>query len=299
MASGAGPSDDRLLRVNMTTGDTAFEPYPEEWRLLGGRALISRILTAECDPLCEPLSADNVLVIAPGVLSGTAVPTSGRISFGCKSPLTGGIKEANAGGEPGQHLMKLGIRGIVLTGAAGDRDARFGLHITADGVELVRADETKGKWNYELVEGLGQKATPTTSFIVVGPAGEQGLKGASIACTDQGNRYPTRHAARGGVGAVMGTKGLKYISIDPGKLPVRKPADVKGFMGLVKGFSRATLDAPQIFAGGTSAFVGAANALASLPRTTAKVSRATSGRASTARASWRASKNAAARCTTA
>jgi len=265
MAKGADPSEDRLLRVDMTTGEVEFSPYPDDWRLLGGRALISRVLTEECDPMCEPLGADNVLVMAPGVLSGTAVPTSGRISFGCKSPLTGGIKEANAGGEPGQHLMKLGIRGIVVKGQAGDREARFGLHIDTDGAKLVEANETKGKWNYDLVEGLGQNATDTTSFIVVGPAGEQGLKGASIACTDQGNRYPTRHAARGGVGAVMGVKGLKYVSIDPGKLPVRKPADVKGFMGLVKSFSRATLDAPQIFAGGTSAFVGAANALASLP----------------------------------
>jgi aldehyde:ferredoxin oxidoreductase len=96
------PEGDRILRVDMTAQTASFEEFPADWKLLGGRALSAKILMSECDPACDPLGPDNVLVMAPGVLSGTSAPTSGRISMGGKSPLTGGIKEANAGGNPGQ-----------------------------------------------------------------------------------------------------------------------------------------------------------------------------------------------------
>ena len=148
----AGPQGDRLLRVDMTAGEVHLEPFPEAWRLLGGRGLSARILLEQCEPTCDPLGPDNLLVMAPGVLSGTSVPTSGRISFGGKSPLTNGIKEANAGGEPGQHLMKLGVRAIVVAGQAPDAEARFGLEVDAEGARLVRCDEHRGRWNYELCE---------------------------------------------------------------------------------------------------------------------------------------------------
>ena len=72
---------DRLIRVDMTTQTASVEPYPEQWKLLGGRALSARILKEECNPTCEPLESDNVLVLAPGVLSGTSAPTSGRLGF--------------------------------------------------------------------------------------------------------------------------------------------------------------------------------------------------------------------------
>ena len=116
----SGPSGDRLIRVDMTNQTVNIEAFPDEWKLLGGRGLSAKILLAECDPECDPLGPDNLLVIAPGVLAGTAAPTSGRISIGGKSPLTNGIKEANAGGNPGQDLMKLGYRAIVVTGKPQD-----------------------------------------------------------------------------------------------------------------------------------------------------------------------------------
>ena len=116
-------TDDKMIRINMSDQTVRIEQYPVEWQLLGGRALSARILLQECDPECEPLGPDNVLVLAPGVLTGSAAPTSGRLSVGCKSPLTNGIKEANVGGDPGQHLMKLGYRAIVVTGQPADRDA--------------------------------------------------------------------------------------------------------------------------------------------------------------------------------
>jgi aldehyde:ferredoxin oxidoreductase len=260
-----GPQAERLLRVDMTSGEARFEPMPEAWRLLGGRGLSARILLEECDATCDPLGPDNLLVMAPGVLSGTSVPTSGRISFGGKSPLTGGIKEANAGGEPGQHLMKLGVRAILVSGQARDPAARYGLEVDAEGARLVRCDEHRNRWNYELCEKLGAHYSATASFITIGPAGEHRMKGASIACTDQDERHPARHAARGGLGAVMGAKGLKYVMVDPGKAPVRRAADAKRFSQLVKAFSKDVREGPQVFARGTSAFVEPANMLFSLP----------------------------------
>ena len=88
----SGPTGDRMIRVDMTHQTAEIVPFPDDWKLLGGRALSARILLEECDPNCDPLGPDNLLVMAPGVLSGTSVPTSGRISFGGKSPLTGGVK---------------------------------------------------------------------------------------------------------------------------------------------------------------------------------------------------------------
>src|SRR5688500_14023556 len=132
----AGPTGDKWITVDMTNQTVAVSDFPAKWTLLGGRALSAKILLEQCDPACDPLGPENVLVMAPGVLSGTAAPTSGRISIGGKSPLTGGIKEANSGGQPGQHLMKLGIRAIVVKGQPADPNRRFGLEVTATGAKV-------------------------------------------------------------------------------------------------------------------------------------------------------------------
>jgi aldehyde:ferredoxin oxidoreductase len=250
----------------MTTQTASFEDFPTDWRLLGGRGLSARILVTECDPACDPLGPDNVLVMAPGVLSGTAAPTSGRISIGGKSPLTGGIKEANAGGNPGQDLMKLGIRAVIVTGKPADPDKRYGVEIDGKGARVVEADAYKGMWNYALCAKLLEDAPKTASVICIGPAGELGLKGASVACTDQDKeRRPARHAARGGLGAVMGSKGLKWMRIDPGKARLRQPATAKDFTGLNKQYTKDYLAGPQMFKKGTSAVVPVANMLNTFP----------------------------------
>jgi aldehyde:ferredoxin oxidoreductase len=234
-----------MIRVDMTQQTATIEPFPEAWKFLGGRGLSARILLEECDAACDPLGPDNLLVMAPGVLSGTSAPTSGRISIGGKSPLTGGIKEANAGGNPGQDLMRLGYRVVVVTGQPADPDRRFALDIDADSAKVVPADEHKGKWNYGLIEDLAKSYSETASFISIGPAGEMRLAGASVACTDQEKeRNPARHAGRGGLGAVMGSKGLKYVSVDAGKRPVRKPANKKEFGALCKKYTKYYLDGP-------------------------------------------------------
>ena len=258
---------DRLVRVNMSDQSVELTEFPDDWKLLGGRGLSARILLEECDPTCDPLGPDNVLVLAPGVLAGSSAPTSGRISVGTKSPLTGGIKEANSGGNPGQHLNKLGYRAIIVTGQPSDPEARYGLEVRADDVKLVPADDLKGVWNYPACAELATRYEKNASFITIGPAGELRLTGASVACTDQDNRYPARHAARGGPGAVMGSKGLKFVAVEPGRSPARAPASKKEFNALVKTYSREYLDGPgyQTFQFGTSAVVPIANMLQTFP----------------------------------
>src|SRR5450756_3214615 len=114
---------DKILRIDMGAegGPKATIQPLGDYAGLGGRAMTSLVVSAEVDPLCHPLSAANKLVFAPGMLTGSAASTSGRISVGCKSPLTGGIKEANAGGQAGQAIARLGYAAIVVEGKpAGD-----------------------------------------------------------------------------------------------------------------------------------------------------------------------------------
>ena len=112
-------------------------------------------------------------------LSSSSSPTSGRLSVGCKSPLTNGIKEANAGGEPAADLMKLGYRGIIVKGKPADNDKRWGLEVTAEGVKLLDATDYKGMWNYASCKKLLANYPKSASAISIGPAGEMMMKGAS------------------------------------------------------------------------------------------------------------------------
>ena len=263
------PTGDRMIRVDMTNQTASIEPYPEDWKLLGGRSLSARILLTECDPTCDPLGLDNILVIAPGLLAGTSAPTSGRLSVGGKSPLTGGIKEANVGGDPGQDLMKLGYRCVIVKGQPADPERRYAIDITGDDVKVIPADEHKGKWNYKLIEDLAKTYSPKASFISIGPAGEMKLSGASVACTDHDKaRRPARHAARGGLGAVMGSKGIKYMSVDATKRPTRKPENAKEFYALSKKYTKEYQAGPgqePFPKWGTSAIVTEANNLYTFP----------------------------------
>jgi aldehyde:ferredoxin oxidoreductase len=203
----------KILRVSMNTQTVSFENFPSEWSLLGGSALVAKILNKEVPPLCDPLGAENKLIIACGPLAGTRAPQMGRVSVGAKSPLTQGIKEANSGGPAGQYLDRLGLRAIVFEQAPNDGKL-YCLIITKDKAELVSADEYRGLKNYDLVSALHKKYTDKVAVISTGLAGERQYKGASVSLTDIFGD-PSRNAARGGLGAVMGSKGLKAIILDP------------------------------------------------------------------------------------
>jgi aldehyde:ferredoxin oxidoreductase len=194
--------------------------------------MTSGIVSKEVPPLCHPLGEDNKLVIAPGMLSGTTAAMSGRLSVGCKSPLTGGIKEANAGGQPSQMLARLGYAAIVLEGKPKE-GALYKVLINKDGVKITSADNLKMLGNYDTVEKIKAEFGEKIGVISIGPAGEMKLAAASIACTDMELR-PTRHAGRGGVGAVMGSKGVKAIVIDDAGAKMRSPKDPEAFKDATK-----------------------------------------------------------------
>ncbi|MDR5694940.1 MAG: aldehyde ferredoxin oxidoreductase C-terminal domain-containing protein [Armatimonadota bacterium] len=202
----------KLLRVNMTDLKATYEEVPEVYRYWGGRGLTSMITAREVPPTCHPLGPSNKLVIAPGIVSGTAAPTSGRTSFGGKSPLTGTIKETNAGGLSSQKIARLGIKAIVIEGQPKDPTKYWVLKITKDGTEFLPADDLVGKGMYEVCQRLWEKHGKV-AVIGIGPAGEMRMTAAGICVNDQENTAG-RYAGRGGMGAVMGSKGIKAIVID-------------------------------------------------------------------------------------
>ncbi len=97
----------KILRVNTSNLETHYEDLPADWKILGGRGLSAKIMKAEVPPQSDPLGPEAKLVIAAGPLAGTLAPSCGRTSVGGKSPLTQGIKEANAGGPVGQDLGQI------------------------------------------------------------------------------------------------------------------------------------------------------------------------------------------------
>jgi aldehyde:ferredoxin oxidoreductase len=225
---------DKILRINMGAagGPKATVTPVGAYAGLGGRAMTSGIVSKEVPPLCHPLGEDNKLVIAPGMLSGSTAAMSGRLSVGCKSPLTGGIKEANAGGQPSQMLARLGYAAIVLEGKPKE-GALYKVFINKDGVKISSADNLKMLGNYDTVEKIKGEFGEKIGVMSIGPAGEMKLAAASIACTDMELR-PTRHAGRGGVGAVMGSKGVKAIVIDDTGATMRSPKEPEAFKDATK-----------------------------------------------------------------
>ena len=132
----------KLLRINMSDLSHKWEDLPSEYETLAGRALTSTIVAKEVDPKCDPLREGNKIVVSPGLLAGTLAPSSGRMSVGGKSPLTGGIKEANAGGLTGQKLGKLGIRGIIIEGMpAADTTDWYSIIIKKDSCEIKKTND--------------------------------------------------------------------------------------------------------------------------------------------------------------
>ncbi len=225
-----------ILRVDMSDLSTSLEPLPVEWKLIGGRGLTSRILSNEVPPELDPLHSSTKLVFACGPLAGTNAPSCGRLSTGAKSPLTGGIKESNSGGPIGQKMDRLGIRAVVIEGSC-TKGKLFVLSICGKEISLLPADDYVGLKNTDLVSKLKDQFTPDASIISIGIGGERGYKSAAITMTDMFGK-PTRHAARGGLGAVMANKGLKAILFDDQHLKGPEMAQKKLFQSIVKKWNR-------------------------------------------------------------
>jgi aldehyde:ferredoxin oxidoreductase len=212
----------KILRVNMTDLTATFEDVPEKYKNMGGRWLTSSIVCDEVDPMCHPLGPNNKLVFAPGIVSGTAAPTSARISVGGKSPLTGTIKESNAGTKFAPMQARMDIKAIVVEGEPKDGKWHL-LEINKDGARLVPADDLAGKGTYDTTDALIDKYGKV-GVCCIGPTGEMKMSMAGVCFNDQKDRG-SRYAGRGGLGAVMGAKGLKAIVVDDKGAPGVTMAD--------------------------------------------------------------------------
>ncbi len=206
-----------FVRVNMTDRSFKVEETPEAYKYLGGRGLSSNVVAAEVPPLSHALGPNNKLVFAPGMTTGTSAPTSARVSVGGKSPLTGGIKEANAGTTWAADLAVMGIKALVVEGQPAEKGKYWGINITVDNkkpkVEFFDAGEYTGKVLSEVFPPMYKKFGSKVSVCGIGMAAEHGYSNSGIVFSDMKDR-PTRYAGRGGLGAVMASKGLKFIILD-------------------------------------------------------------------------------------
>ncbi len=233
----------RVWRVDCGQGAARFQAIPEAWQQLGGRGLSARILLDEVPPLCHPLGPNNKLVFAPGLLVGHMLSSCDRISVGGKSPLTGGVKEANAGGSTGLQMAALGIKALILEGVA--QNGSLQVMVVSDGkVQFEQAGDLAGLGVYECARRLRERYGEKAAMAMIGPAGEMGLNAAGIQNLDK-DGVPSRIAARGGLGAVMGRKGLKAIVFDMSGCDKPPLVDPAGFKAAQKAFTKALMDQPQ------------------------------------------------------
>ena len=258
----------KFVKVNMSEKSVQFQKVPKDYVGLGGRGLTSVMINAEVPPKCDPLGPENKLIFAPGLLSGTNLVNTSRLSIGAKSPLTGTIKESNAGGTVAAALGHLGITAIIVEGQAARGDLSI-LRIDEKGeANLLPAQAYKGMRTYafakKLLEAYGEK----TAILCIGPAGESQLTAASVQTTDIDGR-PCRAAGRGGLGAVMGAKGLKAIVVDQRGKSADAIADPKAFNEAAKAFAQTIKAHPfsgqMLPALGTAGLVAPVNSMGAFP----------------------------------
>lgn len=260
--------DTYVLRIDMPARRVTRAVAGESLAMLGGRGLIARVVLDEVKPGCDPLGRHNKLLIVPGVLGGTPAPCAGRISVGGKSPLTGGIKESNAGGVVGHKLARLGVKALILENKPDDARGLFTLVIAKDTVELVPCPDLAGLGVYETAARLQERYGKRVGVMVIGPAGEMELTAAGIAITDLDGE-PGRYCGRGGMGALMGSKGIKAVVIDDSGTRAPEIRDKKKFLEAARAVIQLIRDTPQtaeVYRNwGTAALVTTTNALGGLP----------------------------------
>ena len=233
----------QVWRVNVREQTLKQEPIPQTWQRLGGRGLLARILVDEVDATCDPLGAGNKLIFAPGLLVGHMLSSTDRISIGGKSPLTGGVKEANAGGRTGYHMAFMGIHALIIEDQPTE-DGYWVLHLSLNGAKWEKADYITGLGVYETAPKLLEKYGDKVAIAIIGPGGEMRMKSAGIQNIDK-DRIPSRIAARGGLGAVMGSKGLKAIVFDHAGGQKPAIANPEAFKVAQKDYTTSVMNHPQ------------------------------------------------------
>ena len=223
----------KYINIDLAEQKATKDEIDGEDVIVVGRHLIAKTLLERGVAEVDALSPENPLIFSAGPFAGSNFSNANRLSIGCKSPLTGGIKEANSGGTFAFAMGQLEISGITLNGASKDWVV---IYITKDGdINYEDASPYLGKGNFEATGMLFEKYGDKVSIGICGPVGEYGGLISGISFTDPEQR-PTRIAARGGVGAVMGSKKVKAIILDRNKMPSFH--DRKKVMGAVREYGR-------------------------------------------------------------
>ncbi|MDW7740250.1 MAG: aldehyde ferredoxin oxidoreductase family protein [Bacillota bacterium] len=195
----------KVLRVNLSTGKATTESLNEQWAndYLGGKGLSIKYLYEELEPGIDPLSEENKLILMTGPMTGTIIPNSGKLAIAAKSPATGTILDCSIGGHISAEIKYSGYDAVIIEGKS---KIPVYLYIEDDKVELRSAAGIWGKGAHEtehiIADTLGDVVT-----MAIGQAGENLIPMACISS----ELY--RQAGRGGIGAVMGSKNLKAISV--------------------------------------------------------------------------------------
>ena len=246
----------KIIRVNMSNLEAKYEEVPEKYAVLGGRGMTSTIVADEVDPMCHPLGPSAKVVFAPGLVTGTKAPSCGRISVGGKSPLTGGIKEANAGTNFAHALAKLQIAAIIVEGQAKGGDYHL-LKINKDGAQFSKANQWVGKGLYGVYKQIFSEFGEKVHVCGVGIAAELGGSMSGIVFSDP-EGLPSRYAGRGGLGAVMASRGLKFIVVDETDAPGVQIANEEVFSAGIKKLVKALGDHDVTKPGGALSSYGTA-----------------------------------------
>lgn len=204
---GRRPFTGKILQIDLSSGAMSVDEPPESFyrSLIGGRGFILHYLLKESPAGLDPLSPENLLIFAAGVLTGSVLPGSGRHAVGAKSPLTGALASSEAGGWWGAELKRAGFDALVIRGKA---EKPVYLWINAGRVEIRDAGHLWGKTTGETQDLICQELEdPKVRIAQIGPAGEKLVRFASII------NDTNRAAGRSGLGAVMGSKNLKAIAV--------------------------------------------------------------------------------------
>ena len=258
----------KVLRANLETSTVHYEDVPESWQRFGGRALTTRFLLDEVPPTCDPLGPYNKLIWAPGLLVGHMLSSIDRISIGGKSPLTGGVKEANAGGTTGMRMVWLRLFALVIEGGPPSDGSWKLLFIDKDDARLEPAGDLVGLGLEATGERLRERFGDKVAVSAIGPGGERLYRAAGITHMDN-DRHLTRISARGGLGAVMGSKRLKAVVFDQPEANLPDIVDPELFKSASKRYIKALQEHPQTSIGypvyGTAGMVNLCNTVGGLP----------------------------------
>jgi len=254
--------------LDLKSGEQRKEPVSDQEFLSGGRALSSSIVAEHVPAVADPFGPFNIITFCCGILAGTTISNANRLSVGSKSPLTGAIKESNSGGTFAYHMGRLGIRSFTLKGIPEKPEEWQVLYINKNGLYLEDGSDLVGQGCYQKAEFLAERYGKSISFVMIGPAAEKRMRSSAIAISDPQNN-PARFCGRGGLGAVLASKGIQAIVIDPTGTTPLKPEDRELYQKTNKTIAELINSTPQtseVFRKyGTAAMVDVGQALGFLP----------------------------------